>query len=775
MDSVRTIYKAFIRFLLGGTRSILFVVLVGLITTTTVALAYYTKLTANLPDLTSIDSISSQTSTKFYDRTGEILLYEYGDIRRQTITIDDIPQRFIEATLAVEDHEFFEHPGFSLRGIVRSLQGFVLERRIVSGGSTLTQQVVKNTLLTNERTLDRKVKELILAIQLEQQKTKNNILETYCNTAPYGGLIYGCATAAEYYFATPLNQLSLAQLAFLAGLPQAPSLYLPSRNTAEATTDEVVAWLREAEATLDNDEQKTLVDKDGSTLVKSWKKRQVKVLLDMAYYGYITQDEAVTAIKEPLAFIPFTTQKLAPHFVDYVQDYLVKKIAREQFDDDPEQAEKYISQKGLKVITTLDFPLQERTLTTLQTHRKQLAGINASNAAMVVLDAKSGEILAMQGSIDYYDQKFGGQVNVLTSQYRQPGSSMKPLVYAYALEEGYTPAEVFEDKQTTFPGGYKPRNYDYKFHGIVNMRMALANSYNIPAVLMIQRLGVGKTMKFLHKAGITTLWNESNYGLSLALGGGEVKILDLSYGFSALANKGVLSGEESIIPSGKVAENYRSKDPACILEITDNDDAVLYTYLAKADQIMQPSTSFIISSMLSDNAARTPAFGAINPLNISKNVAVKTGTDSEMKDIVTIGFTPSYVVGVWAGNNDRRKPVSASGANGAAPIWNSFMRTLLDNPQEEFEQPENVVAVKWGQSTEYFVVGTKPAKFPLLSSLTTPTGTPEITVTFEPTINPSWYVFTPISSPQIKTPVPTSVVQYPTTILPTTIPPQKTP
>jgi membrane carboxypeptidase/penicillin-binding protein PbpC len=280
-------------------------------------------------------------------------------------------------------------------------------------------------------------------------------------------------------------------------------------------------------------------------------------------------------------------------------------------------------------------------------------------------------------------------------------------------------------------------------------------------------------MKFLHTVGITTLWDEKNYGLSLPLGGADIKMLDLAYGFTSLANQGVLAGEDALVPANRVALDYRKTDPVSILEIKDHENTTLYEYSAKGNQVITPATAFIISDMLSDNVARTPAFGAVNPLNLGKGVAVKTGTDSGLKDIVTIGYSPSYVVAVWAGNNDRRKPVSSSGVNGAAPIWNTYMRTLLTSPREEFIKPDNVVGVRWNNTIEYFVVGTKPDKFPPLTSQLTPTSTPALTASVEATINPSWYIFTPYISqvPSKETPTPTPVSGNTTPIpKPSTVP-----
>ncbi|MEI6221688.1 MAG: transglycosylase domain-containing protein [bacterium] len=684
----------------------------------------------DLPDIQTIDDEISPTTTKIYDKSGEVLLYEYGNIRRIPVDISTIPESLKKAALAIEDHEFYSHQGFSLRGIVRSMQAAYQNKEIVASGSTITQQLIKNSLLSPEKTFMRKAKEIILSIQLEQHLSKDEILERYLNAIPYGGMSYGCQAASQLYFNKDVKDLSLAESAFLAGLTAAPSYFAPSAQNYESTTDDVLKLIEPLNM---------VKEEDGVKVIPAWKKRQSKALLDMAAYGYITQEEAEKAIVQPLIFEQQKIEKIAPHFVDYVQERLVTWFAQ-KFDNDEQRAEQYIKNNGFTVISSLEMDKQQLAESVLAKHRRQLNNHHTNNAAMVAIRPDTGTIAAMVGSFDYYDVSISGQVNVTTSPYRQVGSSIKPLIYVYGLERGETTVTLLNDSPIKYPQNYVPHNFDYSFHGKLYMRTALANSYNLPALDMIDKMGVPETVDFLHRAGLTTIDDLSKVGLSVALGATEIKLLDETYGFSMLANRGAQAGDTAIVPKNNKIEHYRELDPVAILKITDNQDKVVYEFEPKTKQIVREGNAYIITDILSDYQARTPMFGSWSALNVSGyRVAGKTGTASDLKDITTVGFYPKMTVGVWCGNSDRSSMWNVEGVTEAAPIWNDFISEVIKRDGYSwYEKPEDVVE-KWvfGRK-ELFLIDNIPQRIsPEQRVRTTPT-----TTTTPNVLTP--YIFTPI-------------------------------
>lgn len=644
-----------------------------------------------IPSPEDLTSRAVAQATKIYDRDGELLYDIYDDQNRTPVKLGDIPEHVKQATIAIEDKEFYSHPGFSIMGILRSVYALATSGQIQGGGSTLTQQLVKNALLSDERTLTRKLKEFILAIQVERVYAKDQILEMYLNEIPYGGTAYGIEAAANLYFGKHANELSLAEGSLLAGLPQRPSVYSPYGTHPELA-----------------------------------RTRQKEVLRRMVEDGHISQEKAKAAEEQKLTYR--TSQNeigfKAPHFVLYVKEKLI-----EQF------GEKMVAQGGLRVTTSLDYKIQQEAEKIVKEEISKIGSSEVGNGAAVILNPKTGEILAMVGSKDYFGESipegclegvscvFEPNVNVAIA-HRQPGSATKPITYARALEKGYTANYTIMDVRTEFPGGegkaaYVPVNYDGQFHGPVQMRYALGNSYNIPAVKMLALVGVKDVLDLGYRMGLST-WepsteNVNSVGLSLTLGGRVVRLLDLTSAFGVFANKG------------------QQVDPVSILKITNNKEKTLFEYKQsffgdhepQGRKVLDEGIAFIISDMLSDNGARTAAFGSNSILNIKgKTVAVKTGTTDEKRDNWTIGYIPTRVVGVWVGNNDNSPldPKIASGVTGASPIWSKIMATVLkDLSNEPFDKPENVVQMDvdglimgrphGGSPTrkEYFVQGTEPS------------------------------------------------------------------
>lgn len=633
--------------------------------------SFYFSILKDLPLPTKLSSSSSPQSTLIYDRNGK-LLYNIYDKKNQTfIGLSTVPKYMEQATIAIEDRNYYEHGAVDLRGIARAFVSTVFHKE-VQGGSTLTQQLVKNSLLTQERTIPRKIKEIILAFATELIYSKNQILEMYLNQSPYGGPAYGIEAASETYFGKHAKDLDLAESALLAGLPQSPTKYSPFGSHPEFA-----------------------------------KARQVEVLKAMVEEKYITKEQAKKAQSETIAYKRISNDIEAPHFVLYIKDLLTQKYG-----------EKTVEQGGLKVITSLDAQIQDAAQASVAAQINDLPKYyHVSNGSALVTDPGTGEILAMVGSKDYFDATIDGNVNITTSL-RQPGSSIKPVNYATGLINKYSAATAFIDQQICFEnqGGrnYCPVNYDGRWHGLVQMRYALGNSFNIPAVKMLKLNGLTSMIATASAMGITTFENPDNYGLSLTLGGGEVKMTDMATAFGVFANEG-----------------YRI-DLHPILKITDKTGKVLEEYKPPKSpifgkKVLPDGVSFIISDILSDNGARAQAFGENSQLRITGQiVSVKTGTTNDYKDNWTIGYTPSFLVVTWVGNNDNT-PMSGlvSGITGAAPIWNDIMSYVLSGKtREPLTRPSSVIQktvcsdsglfpkAQEGQPTcptrlEYFIKGTE--------------------------------------------------------------------
>lgn len=625
---------------------LVFLFMVGVITAISLFI-YYSK---DLPNPGKINKRVVIESTKIYDRTGEHLLYElYGEEKRTVVPIENIPETVKKATIVLEDNIFYSHHGFDAAAITKAacyeisskiglgdLGGLCPKR----GGSTITQQFIKNSLLTSERRYSRKIKELILAIEIENKFSKDDILGMYLNEIPYGSNSYGIEAAAKTFFGVSVGDLTLAQAALLACLPNAPSYYSPYGSHTDK-------------------------------LLNRW-----TYALDRMYeLGYITEEQKESAKNEDILsqVKPLSNILQAPHFSMYVKEKL-----EEQF------GEKELQSKGLKVYTTLDWDLQKKAENIV------LEGVNAegakwrfSNAALVAVNPQNGQVLAMAGSKDYWDKSIDGNVNVAT-RLRQPGSSFKPYIYARAFQEGYTPDTIIYDVPTNFGKDgsgnyYRPNNYDGSFHGPMKMKEALARSLNIPAVKALYLVGIKDAINQVELMGINTLKNP-HLGLSLVLGGGEVKLLEHVGAFGVF-------GAEGIKHEQKV-----------VLRIEDNSGNEVANYeKSEGKRVLERNSALQITEILSDDNLRKPTFGANSKLNVpGHQVAVKTGTTNDFKDGWTIGTTPSLTVGVWAGNNNSSSMrVGADGIYVAGPIWNKFMTEALANKQDEkFAEPVKVEAGK---------------------------------------------------------------------------------
>lgn len=603
----------------------------------------------DLPNPNELTLREVPQTTKIYDRNGTLLTEIYASQNRTLVKLSEIPKSLQMATLAIEDKNFYNHPGFDLPSILRAFREDIVTGNI-QGGSTLTQQLIKTSMLTPEQTLSRKLKEVVLAFWAERIYTKNQILEMYFNQVPYGGTAWGAEAAAETYFNKPVMQLRLSESAFLAGLTAAPTSYSPFG------------------------ENPTL-----------WKKRQKEVLARMVSLHYISQAEANAAQKEKLVFRQPQTAIHAPHFVNYIKDLLIKKYGLAA-----------VEKGGLQVTTTLDLKTQEMAEKAVKEEVENAAALNVSNGAAVVIDPRNGDLLAMVGSKDFLDPN-GGNVN-LTTSLRQPGSTVKVITYTAALLQGFTAASLLDDSPQSFsvPGGepYTPVNYDGNYHGQVPLRFALANSLNLPAVKLLSEVGVPNVVALAKKMGITS-WNDPNdYGLSLTLGAAETTMLEMAQVNSVLANKGNFVGINPIIRVKDIKDTiFEEKQPDTARKVVDE------------------GVTFILSDILSDNNARSTAFGSHSPLMIpGHRVSVKTGTSDDKRDNWTNGYTDNYVVVVWVGNNDN-SPMSqtlASGITGAAPIWNRIMTKLLaKHPESKLQIPDTIVQRTCGGKPEYFIKGTE--------------------------------------------------------------------
>lgn len=620
-------------------------------------------------------------STKLYDRNGKFLFQFYASQNRTKVFLNDIPQHLIDATIAIEDKNFYRHNGFDLSAIVRAARQTLINKNL-QGGSTITQQLIKSTLLTPEVSLERKIKEVILAFLTEREFSKREILEMYFNQVAYGGTAWGIEAAAETYFGKSVADLKLAQSALLAGLPSAPTIYSPFGTQPQLA-----------------------------------KIRQREVLDRMVAEGFISPKQADEAFAEPLAFAKPAIDIKAPHFVMYTKDFLVQKYGIAT-----------VEKGGLKVVTTLDLDIQQQAQDIVREEIEKLTSLSVTNGAALITNPRTGEILSMVGSRDYFDQEHDGNVNVTTAL-RQPGSSIKLVTYAAALEKGLTAATILDDSPITYSTAgspsYSPVNYDGRFHGKVTLRTAFGNSYNVPAVKTLSQVGVSSMIDMGKKLGITT-WNDTDrFGLSLTLGGGEVKMVDLATAYGTVAAGGL---KHNLSPLLKVTNSYGE-----VLEDRQNSPS-------KGSRVLSEGIAFILADILADNNARLSAFGPNSVLNISgKKVSVKTGTSDNKRDNWTIGFSQDKLVAVWVGNNDNRpmNPSLTSGITGAAPIWNKITTSvLLQNAPASLAAniptPADVVAIGvcsingylpcggCPTRTEYFIQGTQP-KLACKSEWLTPT------------------------------------------------------
>jgi 1A family penicillin-binding protein len=592
--------------------------------------------TLKIPTLDNFAERKVVSSTKIYDRTGEVVLYDvHENVKRTVVVGESIDLKIKNAAIAIEDKDFYSHNGIKISSTIRAVLVNLTPLNGTQGGSTITQQIIKNTLLNTDKRISRKIKEWILALKLERVMTKDQILTLYLNEAPYGGSVYGVEEAARMFFGKSSIEVTTAEAAYLAAIPNAPTYYSPYGKNKDR---------------LDN--------------------RKNLVLQKMLEQGYISRDEYVAAKEEQIVFKPLSDSNgKALHFVDYIRAYLEETYGKDALLVD-----------GLKVTTTLDWKLQEQAEKIVNENAlKNEKDWNATNSALVVIDPKTGQILSMIGSREYSDPDIDGQFNVATAT-RQPGSAFKPIIYARAFEKGYRPETTVFDVPTQFTpscgafsresgatGCYAPDNYDGKFLGPISLRSALGQSRNVPAVKMLYLVGVGDALQTAKQLGITTLdKNFDRYGLTLVLGGGEVSLLELTSVYGVFANDGV-----KLVPTG-------------ILKIEDVNGKILEEYKQKGEQVMSPDAAHMLSSILSDNVARTPLFGANSLLNFGdRPVAVKSGTTNDNKDAWMVGYTPDVAVGVWTGNNDN-KPMKKGSAI-SAPAWRAVMDLAVkDKPKSGF-------------------------------------------------------------------------------------------
>jgi 1A family penicillin-binding protein len=693
-------------------------------------------------DLKSKDSIMNrqQTGLTLMDRDGQVF-YTF-DLAKSIsyVPITDIPKTVQDAAVATEDKNFYTNPGFSVTGIARAFLTDIFAGKVVEGGSTITQELAKNAFLSSSQNILRKYQELVLAAELNRRFSKQDILEMYLNSVYFGEGAFGIQNASEAYFGKPAKDLDLAQSALLIGVLPAPSIYSPISNPPDKAIE-----------------------------------RQHIVLSEMVQDGYISQNDADAAKNETLTYNPNKSAEsnfIAPHFAMYIRDQLYKQYSEER-----------VIRDGFRVTTTLDRDLQTYAEGSVNTQVTRLKYNNATNGAAVALDPRNGQILAMVGSYDFTDPKFG-QTNMAITP-RQPGSSFKPIIYGRALDDKLiTPATILQDVKTTFDGGYTPHDYDLRYRGDVTVRRALANSLNIPAVEVMQKVGVDNGLNEAQKFGIDTLDPSHNYGLSLVLGSGEVPLLEMTDAYAVFADQGVFHKTTGVI---SIKDKYGNtvQTPTNFFSFLQYLNPMTWFNPASknGNQVISKEAAYLVTSILSDNNARAEEFDGA--LTINRPAAVKTGTTEDFRDALTIGYTPSIVVGVWVGNNDNKPMDNIAGSLGAAPIWRNMMEEyLIGKPIEQFNRPTFVVSetVCPGTAsgylryyTEYFIAGTQtdscgqPTSVPTL----TPTSTPVKAST--PTNKPN-QSNQPTSTPA---PTPTTAVIQPTTaptikLLPTILIPTPT-
>lgn len=604
-------------------------------------------------------------STKIYDRTGEVLLYTiHGEEKREVISIEEMSDYVKNAVIVTEDKNFYQHRGVDIKGTLRAILVDLQLRTTAQGGSTITQQLIRSSLLTRNKTAERKVREIVLSLELERRYSKDQILEWYLNQVPFGSNSYGVEAASQTFFRKDCKDISLAEAATLASLIQAPSRLSPYGKSKEELL-----------------------------------KRKDYILTKMASSGFITEEECEKAKEETIEFAKIIEPIKAPHFTLYIKDQLIKKYGQD-----------FLDQKGLKVYTSLDWDLQKTAKEIVKKGTETNKNYNAHNASLVAMDPKTGEILSMIGSADWFgdsypkdcisgksclfDPKFNIAIGTENSFGRQPGSSFKPFAYAAAFKKGFTSETILWDAKTEFnlscdPSAtqtkdryglecYHPNNYDGQFRGPITMRSSLAQSINLTSVKTLYLAGVKETIDLAESLGITTLTDPSRYGLALVLGGGEVKLLDMVSAYGTFATEGL------------------TISPVSILKIEDSKGNIIEENKKTPKRTLNPQVCRVLNNILSDNKARTPMFGASSPLYIEGyQVAAKTGTTQEYRDAWTIGFTPSIVIGVWVGNNDNSPTAKKPGAVLAAPIWHELMESILQSrPKENFTQPDPISTTK---------------------------------------------------------------------------------
>lgn len=626
-----------------------------------------------LPSLSEFETRKVSESTKIYDRTGEVLLYDlHRSAQRTIVPYGEISSTVKNATVAIEDSEFWQHKGIRVKAIFRAVLTNLSQGNLLGGqgGSTITQQVVKNSLLTNEKKISRKLKEWVLALRLEKAIDKETILSLYLNEIPYGGTLYGIEEASLAFFGKSSRDLTVAEAAYMAALPNAPTYYSPYGNHQDALEERKNLVLRRME-------ELGFITKEEYEMAK-------KIVICAPVTALSVDKAPATTRLSPKqrasgctsTFKPNNeTGILAPHFVIFIRQYLEAKYGREALEEN-----------GLKVITTLDYKLQKIAEETVKKYAlENKEKFDAENAALAAIDPKTGQILVMVGSRDYFDKEIDGNFNA-TIAYRQPGSSFKPFVYAEALEKGFTPETIVFDLPMEFstecnPDGtpkipenadkcYKPENYDGKYRGPITFRDALAQSVNVPAIQALYLAGLKDSLRLAKDMGLSTLENTDRYGLTLVLGGGEVKLLELVGAYGVFASEGV------------------RRDQSGILRIEDKNGNVIEEWHNTEEQVLKKETALKITDMLSDNKARAPAFGENSPLYFpGRDVAAKTGTTNDFRDAWIVGYTPNLVVGAWAGNNDNR-PMHKVAAYIVAPLWNAFMNKALQGMESEpFQKP----------------------------------------------------------------------------------------
>lgn len=598
--------------------------------------------TLEIPDLSSFEERRVLQSTKIYDRTGEVLLYDlHQDVRRTVVPFEEISRHIKNATIAIEDDQFYNHHGIDLRAIMRAAISNLRAGDLLGGqgGSTITQQVVKNAVLEREKTLTRKVKEAILSIKIERVLDKDEILAIYLNESPYGGTIYGVEEAAQAFFGKSAAEITLPEAAYLAALPQAPTYLSPygsNRGALEA--------------------------------------RQERVLERMKLNGFITEDEYSAAVTTDVEFEPQVVSGIrAPHFVMYVREQLARTFGEEA-----------LGERGMRVITTLDWDLQreaERIVAEYAAENEEK--YNASNAGLVATDPQTGDLLVMVGSRDYFSEDIDGNFNVTLAE-RQPGSSIKPFIYANAFSKGYLPQTTVFDVRTQFsprcsPDStssespcYSPNNYNNSFKGPISLRNALAQSLNIPAVKTLYLAGVQDSLKLAADMGITTLNDPDRYGLTLVLGGGEVRLMDMVYGYSVFANEGVRA------------------TPRTILRVEDSRGDIIQEPEVKTTRVLDRNIALMISDVLADNVARTPLWGANSLVHFpERDVAAKSGSTNNLRDAWIFGYAPNFAAGAWVGNNDNASMGGGLSGLITTPLWREFMDiALASTTVESFAQPQ---------------------------------------------------------------------------------------